>query len=248
MSLSLRRPFLAATVLFALTSCAYVPSAPQLSLQRTLFPGLASLSEEDISKALEKQVQLKPPLSVAIVWLTESTSDRVGWGWGQPLNEYQRTGVLEAAVGALRRAPFYTVTTLPTVTGPTGQGDVGRTLDGVRSAAARFQSDVAILLQTGTAEDHGINPFAIGYLGLITAPLFPGTDFAMATSAEMCAMDVRTGVMLACTLGRATREERFLFLWGLGKRQDDIREDAVKQAVVDAATRLVSEVALRVGK
>jgi len=246
MSPSLRPLFLAVLILLVLTSCAYVPSAPQLGLQRTLFPGLANLSEQDITKILERQVELNPPLSAGIVWLTESTSASVGWG--QPLNEYQRTGVLEATVGALRRAPFYTITTLPTVTGPAGQGDVGRTLDGVRSAAARFQSDVAILLQTGTAEDQGINPFAIGYLGLITAPFFPGTDFAMATSAEMCAMDVRSGVMLACTLGRATREERFLFLWNMDERQDHVREEAVKEAVVDAASKLVSEVALRVHK
>jgi hypothetical protein len=246
MTLSFRPLIWMVSLLVLVTGCAYIPSAPQLGLQRTLFPGLANLSEEDIGTVLEKRVELNPPLSAAIVWLTESTSAPVGWE--KPLNEYQRTGVLEAAVGALRRAPFYTVTTLPTMTGPAKEGDAGRTLDGVRSAAARFQSNVAILLQTGTAEDRGINPYAIGYLGLITAPLFPGEDVALATSAEMCAMDVRSGVMLACTLGRATRKERFLFLWNLDERRDEAREENVKEAVVDAAAKLVSEVALRVGR
>lgn len=230
----------------ALAGCAYVPAAPELALQRTLFPGLAGLTDEEVTTTLEKRVELEPPLSVAVVWLTERTS--AAMGWGKPLGEYQRTGVLEAAVGALHRPPFYTVTTLPTVTAPAGAGDAGRTIDGVRSAAARFQSDVAILLETATAEKQGINPFAIGYLGLVTAPLFPGNDFALAASVEMCAMDVRTGVMLACTLSRATRKEKYLRPWDLDEQLDTIREDVVKEAVIDATGKLVTEVALRISR
>lgn len=235
---------LALLAIMALMGCASIPVSPHLGLQRTLFPGLAGLTEQDIEETLEKRVQLEPPLSASIVWLTERTSARIGWG--KPLTDYQRTGILEAALDALRRAPIYTITTLPTVSTPTDADDAGRTLDGLRSAAARFQSDVTIMLETATAEDQGVNPFAIGYAGIITAPLFPGTDFAVAVTAEMCAMDVRTGVMLACTLGRANLKEKYLYLWGLEERKDTIREKMVEEAVLDAAKKLVSEIALRV--
>ena len=226
------------------TACMSVVRSPEIGLQRSLYPGLTDVKPEDIPAILEKRVNLKPPISVGIAWLRESPSG--SHRWTTPLSDFQRTGVLEAAIATLRKAPVSTVSALPTVPERDMMPGPASTIDAVRAAAARFQYDVAILLQTGLAEDSGLNVLAVGYLGLVTAPLFPGTDFAVASSAEACAVDVRSGIMLGCSLGRSSKEERFVFPWSLSTRRENVREETIRDAVVAASRELLQKISERV--
>lgn len=217
---------------------------PSLALERSLYPGLADAKPEEIAELLAQKVELEPPLTAGIAWLRESSAGSDSWG--APLTDFQRTGVLEAAIADLQKPPLASVSALPTISDGSGGSAAGSTLNGLRSAAARFQYDVAILLQTGLAESSGFNVFAIGYIGLVTVPLFPGNDFSVAASAEACAVDVRSGIMLGCGLGRASREVRFNFPWGLSSRRAQAREDCTREAVVGAAVDLRDKIAQRV--
>ena len=71
------------------------------------------------------------------------------------ITEYSRTGVLEEAVASLRHEPLGTVAALPTIPNVSDEPPSHNTLVALRSASARFQYQVALLLQTGTAEDRG---------------------------------------------------------------------------------------------
>jgi hypothetical protein len=168
--------------------------------------------------------------------------------YGPSVSEYVRTGILARAVEKLKRTPFDQVASLPTTTDFQRHPDGPPSIDAIRGAAAKFQYDVAFILQTGHAQESGINPFAIGYLGLITAPLFPGTDISVAASAELCAVDVRSGVMLGCGIGRAYEEARFLFPLWVSSRADNLQERMVAQAVEDAAVDIIGQIERRISR
>lgn len=226
-----------------LAGCMSVAVPPQLGLERNLYPGLAEAKPEEIPELLDRRVDLRPPVTAGIAWLRESTAGTERWGYA--LSDYQRAGIIEAAVGALQKPPLSTVSVLPTVSGVRRVDDSPTTIDGVRSAAAKFQSEIAIVMQTGIAETSGFNPLAIGYAGLITALVFPGTDYSVASSAELCAVDVRSGIMLGCGIGRDAREARWNFPWGLSSRREEAREESVRAAVRAAAEDLHEKVSAR---
>jgi hypothetical protein len=239
--------------------CAVLPGAPNLGLQRSLYPGLGDLDERGIASAMAIEVDLVPPVSGGLVWVNEGLDDSPEAARRDSITEYARTGVLDEALGALREEPFDAVAVLPTLpavaAAPVGYsangesaaaGTVGpETIDRLRSASAKFQYDVAILLQTGTAEDRGFNVAALGYLGLVTLPLFPGLDLAASSSAELCAVDVRTGVMLGCARGRSQEMDRFLFTWQRTKHRDRLVERTLRRAVESAAADLRLQLAMR---
>ncbi len=224
----------------AVCGCAARASYPELGLERALLPGLGGLDEKEIRAALDKPLEVAPPATAALVWLQE-TSDRYG---GQ-LTEYQRTGVINATLEALRHAPFSDVSSLPTASASLGSGADHDLVLAVRSAAARFQDEVAILMQTGTAEDRGVNAFVIGAIGLVTIPLFPMADLAVASSVELCAVDVRGGVMIACTRGRAEERRNYLFVTQEQGVLQDLQENTVRTAALDAARQLLDAVSKR---
>jgi hypothetical protein len=230
-----------AVVSSVVTGCTSRAVHPRMGgLQRSLYPGVGTLDAGQIPAAFETHVELHPPLSAGIVWLDDS---RV---WGPSLSEYARAGVLKVTTDALTKLPFAAVSPLPTTVGYQRGGDGAPSIDVIRGAAAQFQYDVALVLQTGIVEESGFNPLAIGYLGIVTAPLFPGTNVSVAAGAEICAVDVRSGVMLGCSVGRGYREAQFLFLWGVSARKADLAEAAVGEAASDAARQLLPQIAGRV--
>lgn len=231
--------------ILATIGCASYPGAPSLGLQRSLYPGLGDLDQSGIESALSRKVELTPPISAGLVWLSEAVPGSPEAVAHSPITEYGRTGVLEEAVAALRQEPFGTVAALPTIPKVSDAPPSNHTLDALRSASARFQYEVALLLQTGTAEDRGFNLLALGYLGLVTAPLFPGTDIAASSSAELCAIDVRTGVMLGCARGRAEEMDRLLFLWQEERARERLVERTLRSSVAAAAKDLLSQVSGR---
>lgn len=228
-----------------LGGCMSQPGAPSLGLQRSLYPGLGDLEPEDIDAALAIEVTLAPPVAAGLAWLSEAQKGSPEAATHTPVSEYGRTGVLDAALSALRDAPFATVAAIPTIPTLHEARPDADTLDRLRGAAARFQYDVALLLQTGSAEDRGRNPLALGYVGLVTAPLFPGEDLAVSSSAELCAIDVRTGVMLGCARGRGEASDRLLFLWQVERARARLVEDTLRESVGAAAEDLRAQVAAR---
>ena len=151
------------------TGCMSQAVSPKIGLQRSLYPGLGDVDVDEIPTALDAELALQPPLTGGVVWLAGTPSM-----YGVPLSEYTRTGILQEAVTTLRQAPFSQVGTLPTTASPRLRSDNGNdaAIDAIRGAAAKFQYDVAFILQTGAAQESGINPLAVGYLGIVTAPLF----------------------------------------------------------------------------
>jgi hypothetical protein len=224
-----------------LTGCMSKAVSPKMGgLQRSLYPGLGTLDASQIPAAFKTRVDLHPPLTAGIVWLNDSRM------WGPSLSEYARAGVLKVTTDALAKPPFSAVSPLPTTVDLERGAEGAPSIDVIRGAAAKFQYDVAFVLQTGIAEESGFNPLAIGYLGIVTAPLFPGTDVSAAAGAELCAVDVRSGVMLGCSVGRGYDEARFLFLWGLSARKADLDEAVVGEAASDAAQQLLTQISGRV--
>ena len=248
-----------ATSIVVLGGCAVLPGAPNPGLQRSLYPGLGDLDERGIASAMAVEVDLVPPISGGLVWVDEALNESSEAGRRDAITEYSRTGVLDEALGALREEPFDAVAVLPTLpavaAAPSGFDAGGtsdpsaaagpETIDRLRSASAKFQYDVAILLQTGTAEDRGFNPTALGFLGLVTLPLFPGLDLAAASSAELCAVDVRTGVMLGCARGRSQEMDRFVFTWQRTRHRERLVERTLRRAVESAAADLRLQLAMR---
>lgn len=234
---------------FALASvagCARRPDPPGLGLERALAPELVALDEDGIADAMRSSLRLQPPLSGGLVWLNESFARTVAGDEDRRLVDYYRAGVVEGALAALRRAPFEAVAPLPL---PPESGDTAARealLSRVRSASAHFQYDVAFLLETATAEERGVNPFALGYLGIVTAPLFPGTDLAASASAELCAVDVRSGIMLGCARGRAEASSRTLFIWQVDRARRRLLERTLRDAVSAAADDLLIQISARV--
>lgn len=221
-----------------LAGCMSRVGYPQIGLQRSLYPGLGDLDADQIQQAFEKSVQLKAPLAGGIVWLDDGAS-----AYGPSLSEYARAGILKGAVKALQVPPFNQVSVLPTAATFRGSANGPPSIDAIRAAAAKFQYDVAFIMQTGVAEDSGFNALAIGYLGIVTAPLFPGTDINAAAGAELCAVDVRSGVMLGCGIGRSADEDRFVLPLRTSERATSLRESMVAAAVAEAASEVVTQVA-----
>jgi len=222
---------------FLAAGCGASASYPQMSLQRSLYPGMGGLDAKGIEAAFAERIALTPPLSAGLMWLDER-------GPGPALSDYARTGIVEHAVAMLQQPPLTRVAVLPTTAAADRDGGTP-SLDALRSAAAKFQYDVAFILQTGTDLATAWNAFSVGYLGLVTAPLFPGTDLSVAAGAELCAVDVRTGIMLGCGVGRARAQDRFVFPFSVEGHAETLRETVVCTAVGLAATDVLGQIAQR---
>lgn len=231
-----------------LCGCAATVRYPELGLQRTLLPGLGNLEEDEIRSAFKRKIEVVPPASAGLAWLTESAGQADADARGVSLSEFQRTGVINATLEMLRHEPFSNVTSLPTVDATAGGGAAENPVLALRSAAAHFQVEIAILMQTGSTADRGFNAFALGFIGLITAPLFPGVEVAVASSAELCAVDVRSGIMIACARGRSEGRRNYVFLTREARVRNELAESTVRDATVAAAHDLLSAVANRLAQ
>jgi hypothetical protein len=232
-------------ILLAFVSgCMSSASYPKIGLQRSLYPGLGSLDAKGIEAAFEKRLTLRPPLAAGIVWLDDPDIRM----FGTPQSDYVRTGILERTVTALQRPPFDRVSALPTTVDLQIGADGAPSLDAVRSAAATFQYDVAFILQTGSSRATGLNWFALGYIPLITAPLFPGSDASVAAGAELCAVDVRSGIMLGCGVGRSRDEDRYLFPFTVDEHEERLREEVLTQAIAVAVSDVVGQLEQRLAR
>ena len=51
--------------------CMSVAKAPNVDLQRSLYPAPGTMGSEEIPQAFRRQIDLSPPLSGGIVWLAD---------------------------------------------------------------------------------------------------------------------------------------------------------------------------------
>jgi hypothetical protein len=221
------------------------PPMPALNFERSVHPALESLEPAEIESAFQVRIAATAPASAGLAWVSETHLTNY-FGPGAHLSDYVRKGVLDAALASLRSAPLASVASLPTVeadpyTGP----DAANGFQKLRSACAHFQYDLAIVLQTAVSEQRTLNPFALGYLGLVTRPLFPGDDIAVSATAEVCALDVKSGVMLGCAHGRESGFDRYVFPLRSDSRSEALIEQMLSAAVADASSELLPQLAQR---
>ena len=212
----------------------------QPTRERAVFPQLTPMSETELEDYLSRVPNLEPPLRASLVWIEESSD-----GTEAAMPEAERTRLLHQLASSLSAAPFSSVSVIPT-TRRTQQGAV-RTddIEFLRSAAARFQSDVLIVLNTQSNDYDHHNLLALTYVAL--APVFfaPAHDLAVYASVEACVLDVRTSIFLACSPGYGDARRRFVTRGGIEHRSRQLVVAAFEEAMSTLPARLRSNLAAR---
>ena len=103
-------------------------------------------------------------------------------------------------------------------------------LPALRSAAARFQHDVLVVVSTHRNRYDDWNPLAVTYLGILPVWFVPGDSLAVYASAEACALDVRSGLFLACAQGQGKAERALVTTIGREQRMRELSTAALGEA------------------
>lgn len=178
---------------------------------------METLSDAGVWAQLARPIAFSRPLRASLLWLDEPA---LPFGGNAAVTESERAQLLDEFTRALRWASFENVSIIPTTVVPGGDGEMD--LSSLRSAAARFQSDVLVILTTRTNTYFDWNLLAASYLALVPAFFVPGTDLSAYTGAEACALDVRNAVFLACAQGHAHATRRFVTPLRQGQRLRDL--------------------------
>jgi hypothetical protein len=236
------RAALTIAVSVALAGCMSARSFPTAVLSRTVFFGAEGGSDASVRADLQQRVILPPTPRAAILWV-----DEIGGSGNRavPLPESERTRLLAAVTRSLEQGPFSAVVNVPTTRVP-GAGELD--LNALRATAARFQADVMILLLTRHNGYDDWNVLAATYPVLLPMLFVPGHDVAAYVSAEMCALDVRTGIFLACAEGHGDDSRRFVTMPRRDRRLRELTVEATEAALVDIGHRLNDAVAARIGE
>ena len=200
-------------------------------IQRTLVGATAALDEAQIGDLLAAAPRL-PVAPRAALLVTDAYS-----GPGR-LAESDRAALIELLRTRLDRPPFASVRLVPTAVAPSYSGGDDLSLATLRSAAARMQGDVLVVVTTAVDTDTGTNPLSVTYLALLPALFVPGSDVGAWASAEACAIDVRSGVFLACASGHGTATDGYV----IPTRIAPALRTAVRDAVDDALAGLAAQV------
>jgi rhombotail lipoprotein len=214
---------------------------PGVGLQRGIFPDVGHASEAELQQLMSQPVTLSEPVSASILWLDES--------YGAPVAEVpeaERTRQLEQFTKHLAQPPFGRVSILPTTLERRGPGVLD--LPQLRSAAARFQSDVLILLTTRANAYSDPNILAISYIALVPMLFVPGNDLAEYVSAEACSLDVRMGVFLGCAQGHGDASRSLVTLLGRDSVLRDLAARATASALLNIPSDLRATVGTRIGE
>lgn len=175
-------------------------SYPPLALQHQLVATGEALDATQIGQMLRATPALPATPRVALAMLDSADG-------GSQLNERDRSALIEALRRQMDTAPFASVVTLPTAPSHGYRDGGGPPLDELRSAAARFQTDLLVLVTTAATSYRRVNPLAITYFAVVPMFFVPGTAVSVYASAEACALDVRSGIFLSCASGRDAAEE-----------------------------------------
>jgi rhombotail lipoprotein len=213
---------------------------PVSDMRRTIYPEAASVPESELDDWLTRRVTLRAPVRAAVVWIGDGSE-----GAGALLPDGERTRLVETLAAALGGTPFGAVTVVPTALRARSREALEQQseLDLLRGAAARFQSDVLIALDTQANQYTDPNLLVPSYVAIVPILFVPGHDVAVYASAEACAIDVRTGVFLACAQGHGEATRGFVTVLGRERR---LRELAV-EAYGDALAALPDTLRSRLG-
>jgi hypothetical protein len=172
-----------------------------------------------------------------VVWIDDRYE-----GWTVPIAESDRTRLLETFSRGLDRPPFGSVTMIPNAAVQSASKEQINLTD-LRAAGARFQADLLVVLQSRTNEYADWNVAAITFLGVLPALFMPGYDLSAYSSAEACALHVRTGVFLGCAPGHGSARRAFV----IGPRREAVFRQLAASALADALADIPEKLASVVG-
>lgn len=192
---------------------------------RRLVPEVDAMSDADMARLRATPVMAREPATAGVVWIVDAG------GGTQPLPEADRTAMVRKLAGALEHAPFSTVDVLPTTTADPGSDRDDAALPILRSAAARFQHDVLIVVSTHQNQYDDWNPLAATYLAILPLWFVPGNSLAVYASAEACAVDVASGLFLACAQGQGKAARGLVTVAGRNRRMRELSATALQAAL-----------------
>jgi len=205
---------------------------PLPELGSVLAPRTGEAEESEIGATLERRIGLPSSVRTGVLWIDDHYE-----GWIVPVAESDRARLLEIFAQALPPAPFGTATMIPSAAVQSA-GDKPSLTD-LRAAAARFQSDLLVVLQTRTNEYVDWNIASVTFLAVIPALFVPGYDLSAFSSAEACAVHVRTGVFLGCVPGHGSARRSFV----IGPRREAIFRELAATALSEALAQIPDKLA-----
>jgi rhombotail lipoprotein len=192
---------------------------------RQLVPEIDALSDADMAKLRATPVAAREPATAGVVWIVDAG------GGDLTLPESERLGLIARLADSLERAPFSTVDVLPTTSARLTSNRDDAELPILRSAAARFRHDVLIVVSTHQNRYDDWNPLAATYLAIVPRWFVPGNSLAVYASAEACALDVTSGLFLACAHGEAKAERALVTAIGRDRRMRELSTAALGAAL-----------------
>jgi hypothetical protein len=154
-----------------------------------------------------------------------------------------RAALVETLQRDLKRAPFSSVRTLSPLLAEPATADGTLSLDALRTAAARSQSDVLVVVSTGIDTARGTNLLSLAYLAVVPVAFVPGSEVGAWASAEACAIAVRSGLFLGCASGHGRAREGFVLMAGTADAERRVARTAVDGAVGSLPDRIAELVA-----
>lgn len=208
-------------------SSARRPAADRLI--QSLFPGLSTAPAGGLDALYAQHISLPAAPRLALFWFDEAGT----------LPDAERTRLLQQVQRGISQPPLSVVTAPPTIRMASFTQSSMLDLDALRTAAARFQTDVLVLILTRTDAFSDWNLLSLSYLALLPIYFAPGNDLTTYVTAEACAVDVRTGVFLGCAQGNGAAARRFVTPLGVDGRQREL----VATATTEALRRLPQQLA-----
>jgi len=235
MKMSLQRKVVSSLAgLLALAGCAAQRAHYELSPVEQFFGNRA-----DVTRQLDEVLARRRPAadsSVAVAWLE----------WPRATGR-MATQMQDDFVAKIRRTYPGRVLPISPV-----QLSVNRSatdpLIAYRIAAADLQSDVLVAVATRSDEYVDTNFLGVLYIGLVTIPFVPASDVSVETSAEACAIDVRSGTVFQCVRGTDVAKRSFTPMFQTEQYGRQLSEQALQHALnnlPDAMSIAIRDAALR---
>lgn len=230
-SLALASRLLPVALLAVVSAACSTRGYPALNGPRQLFANGEIFDDHAIAQALATTTNLPPRPRLAVVLLDGDAA-------GEPLDGSVREQVLEELRARLDRPPIASVSIVPTITAGAFSTDGVPSLAELRTAAARQRADVLILATLAANDYRGVNPLAMTYFAILPMFVVPGSEVATYASAEACALDVRSGLILGCRSGRGEAGTGFVAMIGMESAAREASADAARQALEPLPTAL----------
>jgi hypothetical protein len=218
-----------AAMLAGCASQAQSPALSGFSGVRSVYPGMTNLDERGIATLVRQRVRLPERPSAAMIWTEE----------GPARSRHERDTLTPELTAGLEGAPLAWVQAVPSALVPASGESAALDLRSLRSAGAHFQSDLVLLVQTEVSEEPVMGENLIeGVLYLVEFGLSPVRRVVATASAEVCAVDVRTGVMVACGQGSGPNSGHLTFVLTQASAQQQLTREALLGAVRSAGEQL----------